>query len=354
MSFIYALALCLFLFNIRFKSLEERLTANNLTKDNTAAIRGICVLLVIFHHLGQVFRYEGVIANISNYFGGVSVGLFFFFSAYGLCVQYKKYGSGYLKKIILFKIPKIYAYLIIANIIYYLTLEYPLMEDDLRAALFRIFCLDWTRRPNQDAWYLYTLIVMYALFVCVFFFDKFIKNKNVTVVIMALIPVVYIIVVNAIGYHINYTGLWLYGRNIQMFSLGILYAAYKAKIDNFLRCHNRTLFVGLTFMCVVGLQYYCEEVISVAVGVLVVLSCMYVSLSNKVINLLGKISLQVYLTQRMFIRLFEALQRIPVAYAVAVIACSIAGAAVIYYLDACLSSLRKKTSQKFSKLAKSN
>lgn len=319
---------------------------NNLTKSNTLAIKGVCSILIIFHHLGLAFGFDGIPANISNYFGSISVGFFFFFSAYGLCMQYKKYGAPYLKKILLVKIPKLYVYLLIVNIIYYFAFEYALMEDTFLSGLMRILGLDWTRRPNQDAWYLYTLIVMYALFAGVFSLNRFIKNKNVTIVVMAIIPFVYLVVLEIVSELINYRGLWIYHRNIQLFSLGIIYAFYKTQIDRELHRYYRPLVIGLMFICVLGLQYYCEDVVSIAVVSLIVILCMFVSLSNVAITFWGKISLQIYIVQRMFIRLFSSFSNSTLLYTLSVLVCTILIAAIIYYLDLLLNSLIKKFSGK--------
>lgn len=342
MIFIYAIALCLFVFNVKPNTLGDRLNFNNLTKDNTLAIRGICSILVIFHHFALLFDYGGIIANVFYYFGGVSVGFFFFLSAYGLRLQYQKYGGKYLRKILLVKIPKLYLYLLIVNIVFYFVFEYPLREDDLITGLLRILGLDWTRRPNQDAWYVYTLIVMYALFVCVFSLDRFIKNKNVTVIIMSLVPFLYIVVLELISKQIHYDSLWLYRRNIQLFSCGILYAAYKNKIDAKLRQFRQPICVALVFICTLGLQYYCEDVISVAVVLLAVILCAFVSVSNAATKLIGKASLQIYLVQRLFIRFFSSFMHVRYLFALAVLACSVASALLIYYLDTIIGRLHQQ------------
>ena len=244
-------------------------------------------------------------------------------SAYGLRMQYQKYGAGYFKKILLFKIPKLYLYLLIVNIIYYFVFEYPLMEDDFISGALRIFALDWMRRPNQDAWYLYTLIIMYALFAGVFSLDKFLKNKSISIIIMSIATLLYIPVLQIIAWQINYSSLWLYHRNIEMFALGILYVSYKKQIDAKLRQFWRPICVCLVFVCVLGLQYYCENVITLAFVVLTVIICMFVNIGNAAINFIGKTSLQIYVIQRMFIRVFSSAINNSNLYVIAVTVCTI-------------------------------
>lgn len=59
--------------------------------------KGICIVLVIFHHL-IIFAGVGDVYNIFGNVGYIAVGGFLFISGYGLMFQFASKGSEYIKK----------------------------------------------------------------------------------------------------------------------------------------------------------------------------------------------------------------------------------------------------------------
>lgn len=59
--------------------------------------KGICIVLVIFHHL-NIFAGVGDVYNIFGNVGYIAVGGFLFISGYGLMFQFASKGSEYIKK----------------------------------------------------------------------------------------------------------------------------------------------------------------------------------------------------------------------------------------------------------------
>lgn len=98
---------------------------NNFDIKTTTCLKGVCAILVVFHHIGQELKFTGVLGNINSYFGEVSVGVFFLLSAFGLVIQYKKRGRAYLKKMLFVSVPKLYLYLVGTNAINYLIFDLP-------------------------------------------------------------------------------------------------------------------------------------------------------------------------------------------------------------------------------------
>lgn len=340
MIFIYAVLICLILYNIRIPQkqlvpLAHRYGSNNLNHANTTAIRGICALCVYFHHVGSEFGGRLTDVIFLN-FGMIAVGMYFFLSAYGLVTQYRIQGRKYLKKILFKKIPKIYLWLVVTNLAYLLIFEINAFSENTSMTLLRLFALEWTQRPNSYSWFLYSIIVVYFIFVAVYACESFIKNKHVITAIMAIMPILFGVILYVLT---KLTGLWLisYYRGVHLFSLGILYASYKDKIDDFLAKYDRWVAVASLFICVVSVRYWYEEVIPIPYCVLTVILCEHFSLSNPFVNFLGKISLFVYIIHNMMIRLLDSLRETHYLFVLLTLLSSLLTATALYYIDVAIS-----------------
>lgn len=339
MIFIYAVFICLALYNLKSQKQVDG-QAVVLSKDDTTSIKGICAICVIFHHLGIIFGYTGILGNVNKYLGGLSVGIFFFLSAYGLVLQYKRVGRAYLKKILFVKIPKLYLYLISTNLLYFFVFDY---KQTVQAsgggisALLKILGLDWLNRPNPFAWFMYTILVMYFIFVIVYFLDGFFKHEHTADIVMMIMPLLFAITIFLIGLLAKADWLFVYAKCIISFPLGIMYAVFKPMIDKFLTKYCRYICVVCLFIFIICLKYFAEELLAPITCILMILMCSKVSISNPIMNFLGKISLGLYLLHNLFIRLFESFSSNNYAYALAVLACSIVSATLLTYLDILIS-----------------
>ncbi len=335
MIFIYAIFVCLALYNLKPQK-QIHGQAVVLSKDDTTSMKGICAICVILHHLGIIFNYTGILGNINKYLGGISVGVFFFLSAYGLVLQYKKVGRPYLKKVLFVKIPKLWLYLISTNLIYYFVFDYKNCGGGI-SDLLKILGLDWLNRPNPFAWFIYTILVIYVIFVAVYFLDKFFKYKHTSDIIMTAMPLLFAIIIFLIGMLTQADWVFVYAKCIISFPLGVLYAVFKSKIDYLVIKYCRYICVAALFIFIVCLQYFAEELLAPITCVLMIIMFSKVFISNPITMFLGKISLGLYLLHNLFIRLFESFATINYPYALAVLACSVASATLLTYLDILLS-----------------
>ena len=68
-----------------------------LSKDNSRIIKGFCSILIVIHHIAQRTT-GGIIFPVFGYIGFLAVGVFFFYSGYGVMVQYELKGQRYLER----------------------------------------------------------------------------------------------------------------------------------------------------------------------------------------------------------------------------------------------------------------
>lgn len=86
-----------------------------LDKSMNLSFRGGLALLIVFHHISKVFEFP--LSSQGGIYGETVVGLFFFFSGYGLMMQYMKRGETYLNGLLLNRAKKLLpSFLIIAAI----------------------------------------------------------------------------------------------------------------------------------------------------------------------------------------------------------------------------------------------
>lgn len=76
-----------------------------LERESNQCFRGILALLIVFHHLCK--RYVFLMSSEGNAYGITVVGLFFFFSGYGLVKQYVLKGESYCNGFVLKRAKKL-------------------------------------------------------------------------------------------------------------------------------------------------------------------------------------------------------------------------------------------------------
>lgn len=330
MIIFFALTLFAMFYNLKKKQPTEEV---DLSKNNSLFLKAVCAICVIFHHIGQKFGYLGVMKNFNTSLGGVAVGIFFFLSAYGLVLQYKKRGNAYLKKLLFVNIPKLYGIFVGVNVIYYFAFfNNSAQTGGFGSAILQILGFDWGNRPCTYSWFIYTIFVMYLAFVVVYFLCSFSKNKNLAPIIMSVLPVLFLIVFN-IYCKVTGANMIIYIRRVEFFSIGILYGTFKSKIDQFLLKWQRWILLFSVLLYAVFLKWYVEEALTLIACVCSLILCNNFTFSNKVMLFIGKISLWIYLLQGIFVRIFENYVGQQMLYAFAVISCTFASATVVYFCE---------------------
>lgn len=182
-----------------------------ITRDETTALKGIAILMVIVEHIGQAFNI-----GVVNPLGPIGVFLFLFLSGYGLTCSYQSNGrKGYFKR----KILKVYLPYVMAVILFLVWSAIIGTQNDLSTVL-QYFVL--LKLPQGSYWYLILLFYWYVVFyILTFVFDKD----------RALIPLMLIASLGIIWLE-GFSRLYVW--QFASFPLGILTAKYPEKAKKIL------------------------------------------------------------------------------------------------------------------------
>lgn len=274
---------------------------NYLSYDSTNCLKGIFAIFVLIHHL---YQYSGlfkssVIGLVFQALGYLSVGMFFFYTGYGMMVSKNK--KGYVKLIGKKRILPLYlfyVFLIVFYAIWKSGLNYSFTFSDIIQSLL------FGKTIVPLGWYFQVTFVIYLLLWMVFTVSK--KNSE-CLIITGIALGVYCIICNRCGL----ASTWY--ESIFCVVLGMSWAAYKDRIDRLLdRRQWRLLLVfGSLFLVFLGgtkiLPFFNIEIkmmsavlfsIFITIATYVFPNNMY---NNFVTRPLGKYSLEIYVSQGFFL-----------------------------------------------------
>ncbi len=279
---------------INFKGINK----DYLSYETTKAMKGICALFIVLHHFTNETVYTGKIFFIFKPIGIYIVAIFFFFSGYGLMYS-KKNKPGYMDNFLRRRVCSVLIPYLIVIVIYFVV-----KYICIRISITEVFTSFFDRWPIVDnSWFIVSILLLYIMFWLFFGVMK----KPVLFGIVFDILYVWAIV----DYKFIY---WSYP--IIAFPLGMIWACYKTKIDNFIFKHYRiNLIIGL----VLTVLFFCGEkiikisLIHIIVYILAIifftLLCMLlfmkVTLKNPIIDFVSAYSFEVYMMHGLFIFLFR-------------------------------------------------
>ena len=270
----------------------------------TKVIRGFLAVGIILHHLAQTTAASWLetryIIHGLDFFvdiGYIFVGSFLFFSGYGLYISHKT-KNDYYEHFVLKRIVPIFVAYLTTSLVYYL----------------------YKGIDSTYTWYVIAIIVCYFAFYLTFRNNK---NEIISILIITLVLFVYMIVCNFLM-----LGGWWYNV-IFMFVVGILYARHERIIVKFLKRFHLPLLIISIILTVVFRYYghYYESAVysvrkenlydlysfyiilfrflaSFSFTLSVLLISLKVKFKNIVLDLYGKISLELYLIQGLFVQSF--------------------------------------------------
>ncbi|MCQ2505024.1 MAG: acyltransferase [Saccharofermentans sp.] len=332
----------------------------------TKELQGFFAVFIIFHHIVVIIRtstpYLGLMMNY-YYYGILAVAFFFFCSGFGLLKRWmsdKEYLNGFMKKrVFTVLVPYFicnYIYLteaLITNMKTHTHFSFP----ELIGSFFGFFLV------NAEMWFAVEIMLLYIAFRLIF---AKIKKPSVGILLITLVVAVIMLTGLKSGHsESNVMSYWFQGEwwynTILMFPLGMLYAYKEETINGFIR----KAFIPLTILTaaalavcdyihrdLIGKEIYwtesetlndipdkllglSQETIFEIVFLLFILLIMSkVRIGNPVLKALGKISLEIILTNYLVIHLlrFVYVKYGYLVYIPAVIAGTLLAAAVIYMI----------------------
>ena len=270
--------------------------------------RGLFAIVVIFHHLAQ--RTEtGFFFHLFTQIGQPAVAFFFFLSGYGLQKSYitksDKYREGFLLK----RIPTVLIPYIIITAIYWL-MHFFLGHFYSLNEIIHSFIIG--RPISENSWFIVNILIFYV----VFWLLMRICKKHYFMMILG--GFIWYILHFIFCLKMKYGSYWYLSSHLLI--IGMLYATYEQSIINlfkkntlqkvfFLACIFSFLYIfSLKTELLIGTQVF-ANIFSIS-SVLIYLIIFVIStlafflkihLGNKVLNFLGEISLELYISHGLFV-----------------------------------------------------
>lgn len=301
----------------------------------TKAIQGLMALCIVCHHTAQQtcvnWLPSGNIVNGLNVFsdtGFLFVGVFFFWSGYGLFKSFKskqKYLSGFISKRV---VPVLVPYVIVC---FLFTLERIFVFKEKMPLWFKITNFTGITIGYYFGWYIQAIVVFYLVFYFAFKYSRYDFDAILYVFAGVLLWVVAGLIIDHNDYFMR--GQWWYNSTM-LFPFGVLFAKNESKIIEFLKKRFKILvpssiilfflsFFFSRFMESIG-GYYGEmmgfpfskkilyriltltpQLLAAAIFTLILLLiCMKAKFHNKVLDFLGSHTLEIYLTHAFFLEFF--------------------------------------------------
>lgn len=306
---------------------RKELHEDALSLDNSKGLLGFFALLIILHHMVQTIGVDkaGSLGFLENV-GVCFVGIFFFFSGYGLYYSYKKktdYLHGFLKK----RMPSILVPFYVCILVFILV---NIAAGEKFKGIEVVRYLSGFLLLNPQMWYVVEIALFYILFYLVF---RLVKNENIAITVLGglIVAVIGLSLLSGHGEH-WYQGEWWYNTSF-LFLIGIIFAKFKEKIMAvtqktywvlFLICVVLTVIFYRASLYMLNTYSYWSETVEdpgyadklrcfscqfpmVIFFVLsVLLLTMKLQFKNPILNFLGKISLELYLIHNLFIQYFNS------------------------------------------------
>ena len=358
---IFPLLLLLLLVGVKISKRKEW-QDNPFSLETSKAVQGFAAICIILHHLSQELAEKaGVLGDFED-LGVLFVGIFFFFSGYGLYTSLKtkeNYLKGFLKKRLVTVLVPFFTCnsLFVASIC---------VEGAKLAPIDVAILMSGWYLLNSHMWYIIEIAILYLLFFAIY---RLIKNRTAATVVMALAVAGMMTGSLLLNHGEDYScsrwfmGEWWYNASF-LFVVGIIFSKHAEGLRKFARKAYWVLIpVLVALVAVLRIQTgymlemysYWSEIPGEYNGYLdkvrclgfqlpwifvfvclVLLIMMKVRFGNPVLKFLGSISLELYLIHAMFLHgLHGSLAHIPSAgmYVVLTILGSIGFATVLHGFD---------------------
>lgn len=307
-----ALLLLLVLYFCSFFFKRDELSPFDLK--HTLPFRGILALLVILGHLDTVVSSQTKIL-MPLHMATPAVAVFFFMSGYGLMLSYTKKGEQYLSGFVTKSVIKLLIPLVLTSCLYQFTL---LLKGDFNFSRIIEQYIDGSETALVHSWYVYALFLFYILYYLVFQFVK----KGKCLCMFGLMTIYYIITRYCFGWD------FFWWRTCMAFPMGLLYSQYEKQIQK----HIKAKFVILIIFGLLVIKFFSSkytlffaELPYIFLGPLVAILLCRIPLptESKILNFLGTLSFEIYLTHGAFEQLLKNAFDSPYLYILVVVASTI-------------------------------
>lgn len=329
-------------------------------------LQGFCAVLIVMHHISQQLAENAGPLHWLENVGVCFVGIFFFFSGYGLLKSLLK-KDDYLKGFFRKRMPVI---LIPFYVIIFIFLAFTLLLGDVYTPGELIGIITGWLLLNTHMWYIVEIAIFYIAFYLIF---RFIKNRGAALTVMTLFIVLVTIGSLLLG-HGDYwfQGEWWFNTSL-LFVIGMFIAQFETQVVAFVKrfyiaaliifTAATALLCKATMYMLENYSYWSETETSLAYGdklrclsvqlpfvicfvFLLLIVTMKVQFKNPILSFLGSISLELYLIHNLFLILFSWIDGFIIEdrflFTIAVLGCAIIAATILHFIDRKLIGLFKK------------
>lgn len=296
----YIAILLLCLIGISFK--KEGFNKDYLSKENTNAIKGIFLLLIVMSHSLPYLKQCGYLFNgvgdhqailIRKNLGQLVVVMFLFYSGYGIGESWKKKGRAYVKGMPTRRILNTLVNFDVAVIIFALLCL--ILSIPFTTKQFLLSLIAWKSVGNSN-WYIFCILICYLISYVVLRFSP--KHRNRTSTVLTFIILITISLLLSFYKQPRwYNTLWAYGA-------GFAFSSYKTYFESKV-FKNYLLYLGLilvifTILCFNEYEYrgIGNNLLSVSFSFLIVILTMKITISNNALIWVGKNLFPMYIYQR--------------------------------------------------------
>lgn len=279
-----------------------------LSIDTGMYFRGLLAVAIVFAHLAHPPE-TGLIFQHFSKVGFLAVSVFFFYSGYGLLKSYiakqEKYRKSFLFRRIL---PLLFLYAFVTMLYWMINIvngNYYSVKDIIMKTVYGSPIVSFS-------WYIVCILFFYVVFWILMIACQ--QHYFIMICGGCLWYILYI----AFCKKMDYGYYWYYSCHLLF--VGMFWAVYEEKIIKII-VKFYSIFVSMIWSSFIILYCFCEELSSLIpiahslillkmfISILFVISILLFSLKfqvgNKVLRFLGNISLEIYLSQGLFIAIFR-------------------------------------------------
>lgn len=291
----------------KIKFLKSEYEDGYIAPHNTTLILGIMVVFVFFRHFSEQVVVNDFSSQIfimtEKLMGQLMVGVFLFYSGYGIMTSYIVKGNKYIQTMPYKRILKVLINFDLAVILFLITNI--ILGKSYSFGNIVLAFIGYESIGNSN-WYIFATLVAYIIFYFAFLISK--QNYLRGVLISTLLFIIYSVLMD-----IYKEDFWY--STIFCFVLGMVYAWKKIEVEKWIKCNKHylaslLLLVGCTgiFNVLRYLNVIFYIIAACCFCLLIVLVSMKFKLypGNKVLYFLGKHSFSIYILQRIPMNIISA------------------------------------------------
>lgn len=302
----------LLLWGIRIRHFNEA-SFDYLSREQSTPIRGCAALAVVLHHFSQNVPYGALFCMFTRA-GVLAVGLFFFYSGYGLMHQYKT-KDNYAASFFRHRLPSVLIpYLIVVGM---WCAAYLVHDRSIASVVNRILEIKDGTTIIPYSWYVFVILALYIVFGITIKYAARKREKKplLTIIVATAFCCIWIVVSTLIGF-----GGW-WNNSCLCFVLGMIWNHYQEKINHFLSTKSHALSVATASFIIFLIAFLRYNIFSTDLMpflpeiflkllrygfsiveplifcIVAVMILMHLRIGNRVSTWLGGISYEIYLVQ---------------------------------------------------------